>query len=334
MIRTIALLAGLTVVATVPAGFDAADFLRTACDFDAGDLEKLERRSVVVEGLKADPDEVAICGAVNLAAPATFYVDRFRQIETFKKTAEVIAIGRFSAPPTPADLAGLPLEPGEVKDLRDCRARDCDIKLDAAGIGRMAAVGRREPDTVPVTAFRDHLAGYAARYMSQGNAALMAYADGDRPAPVLAELHQIVRAAPYLGRDWPALQRALASFDGRPDPGIEHFLYWSKEAFGRKPVISITHALIAPPRAQVTAIATKQIYASHYFNASLGLTLLAETAPGRTTVIYVNRSRVDAFRGLLGPLARRLVRSRAHGGAERMLGALRARLEREYVEGR
>ena len=62
------------------------------------------------------------------------------------------------------------------------------------------------------------------------------------------------------------------------------------------------------------AIGSKQIYAMHYFDASLGLTLLV---PDRTAsssaiyVVYLNRSRIDLFDGLLGGIARRLVAGRA-----------------------
>jgi hypothetical protein len=83
-------------------------------------------------------------------------------------------------------------------------------------------------------------------------------------------------------------------------------------------------------------IATKQLYASHYSEASLGVTILLDKgtveAP-RTLVIYVNRSRLDIFGGLLGPIKRPLVRSRAREGAERTMRQLRDRLEREYRAG-
>jgi hypothetical protein len=52
----------------------------------------------------------------------------------------------------------------------------------------------------------------------------------------------------------------------------------------------------------------------HYFDASLGLTLLVPdlTAPsGATYVVYLNRSRIDLFDGLLGGVARRIVARRA-----------------------
>jgi len=52
----------------------------------------------------------------------------------------------------------------------------------------------------------------------------------------------------------------------------------------------------------------------HYYDASLGLTLLV---PDRTAsvpatyVIYLNRSRIDLFDGMFGGVARRIVAGRA-----------------------
>jgi hypothetical protein len=64
------------------------------------------------------------------------------------------------------------------------------------------------------------------------------------------------------------------------------------------------------------AIGSKQIYAMHYYDASLGLTLLIpdRAAPSAATyVVYLNRSRIDLFDGLFGGVVRRVVAGRARG---------------------
>lgn len=100
-------------------------------------------------------------------------------------------------------------------------------------------------------------------------------------------------------------------------------------------MISLTHVVISPVQNGRAAIATKGIYASHYGDASLGLTLLLElgtpTAP-RTLVVYVNRSRLDIMGGLFGAIKRPLIRSRARDGAARTMKALRDRTERQWRE--
>jgi hypothetical protein len=77
--------------------------------------------------------------------------------------------------------------------------------------------------------------------------------------------------------------------------------------------------------------ASRQLYATHYFDSSLGLTiLLTDAGQARSTVlVYVNRTRVDVFGGLLGRMKRSLVASRLHGTVERSLLAARDLIERD-----
>ena len=54
----------------------------------------------------------------------------------------------------------------------------------------------------------------------------------------------------------------------------------------------------------------------HYYDASLGLTVLVPdrgAATPTTYVVYLNRSRIDLFDGMFGSVARRLVAGRAKG---------------------
>jgi hypothetical protein len=81
-------------------------------------------------------------------------------------------------------------------------------------------------------------------------------------------------------------------------------------------------------------VASKQIYGSHYYDASLGLTILLRDGSGpspATYVAYVNRSRVDVFGGLFGGLARSLVSSKAKGTVSDQLARLRTVLEQRFA---
>jgi hypothetical protein len=63
----------------------------------------------------------------------------------------------------------------------------------------------------------------------------------------------------------------------------------------------------------------------HYFDASLGLTLLVpDDSPSPVTyVVYLNRSRIDVFEGVFGSLARRIVSSKARA----LVGSQLSRLQ-------
>jgi hypothetical protein len=314
---------GLTARATL----DPLTFLRTHGGFSPDDIASLDRGESIAHSINADGSEVAIAAATMMAIPIEFYLQRFQAIESFKQSADVLQVGRFSTVPSAVDLRALTLDAGDVSALRQCRVGDCDVKLDATGITRLS----RAPDISE--AFRSHLAAYAARYLQEGNAALMTYHDKRDPHPLAGDLERIAARSSYLPELSSAIRSAVVDFRGTLPADLGQFLYWSKEKPPGKAIVSVTHAIIHPETQGVAVVATKQLYASHYMTGSLGLTVLvnrgAAGAP-RTLIVYVNRTRVDVFDGVLGPVKRPIVRARARGSAQHLLDRLRQRLEAEY----
>ena len=330
--RVASLLAGLSCLfvastGTSQTGADVSQVLNKYAGFSASDHKKIERGEVVAHSLSADWDEVALAASTVVRVPVHFYLESFRAIESFKKSAEVQQLGRFSDPPTVADLRPLTMDADDLAELRKCRPGECDLKVTDDAIARMS--GRTDVET----AFKEWLADYAARYAREGNAALAVYHHEKTPRPAADSLRHIVERFPFLRDTWPALGSAIGGFTGRLPPGFEQFIYWSKEKPPGNVVINLTHVVIQPESAGTAVVATKQIYASRYMHASLGISVLIDrsTAEGpRTLVIYMNRTRVDLFDGL-GRMIRPVVRSRARSGTERLLGRLRVRLEQEWA---
>jgi hypothetical protein len=126
----------------------------------------------------------------------------------------------------------------------------------------------------------------------------------------------------------PDLFRYLDEFPRATGEGSDSFLYWSRERFGLKPVISISHSALQR-RNGLVVFGSKQVFASHYFESSLGMALFIPV-PGASYsyVTYLNRSRVDTLRGLLAPLARVVAARRARDGLERMLIDVKRKLEK------
>ena len=139
-----------------------------------------------------------------------------------------------------------------------------------------------------------------------------------------------------------AEQRALTSatgyvnsFLGDTKSGLQllqETLVWSKIKFGLKPVIAVNHISIYKRNSDAgpqVLVASKQIYANHYFNAFLALTAFVNV-PGATNgsyLVYENRSRAD---GLEGPLGKLLTASTADlslypsdGWGHRLFGGIR-----------
>jgi hypothetical protein len=178
------------------------------------------------------------------------------------------------------------------------------------------------------------------RYLVAGNSALPDYHDGDEAVRVGQEVQSLVaRSAPllinaaelgdYLSDSSPAAPAPL--------PHTEQFIYWSKEQFGLKPVISVTHVVLYRPRrpeAPDALIASKQIYASRYFAGSLALTLAIHSGAAQPSssfyMVYSNRTRPVSFPAIIGGLVRRLAQSETRSGLEQNLRLTKHRLEQEF----
>jgi hypothetical protein len=135
-------------------------------------------------------------------------------------------------------------------------------------------------------------------------------------------------------RTFPLLRRHLVEFPNGRAPDTTDILYWSKERVGRRGVISLTHLAISASAGDEPVeyvIGSKQIYASHYFDASLGITVLVNDRSGSapsTYLVYVNRSRLDVFGGMFGGVARAIISSRARAVVADQLAKLQHRMLR------
>jgi hypothetical protein len=75
-------------------------------------------------------------------------------------------------------------------------------------------------------------------------------------------------------------------------------------------------------------VAGKEIFSTHYVNASLGVTaLMRGDLGGSNYLVYVNRSEVDMLHGMFGGLIRWFMQRRLKAEAANVLQGLRRRLE-------
>jgi hypothetical protein len=325
-------------VAPDAATFDPARaFLVTGLNLSPAEIRRLDRGEVVSRTLDVtNRREVATLGIVRIETSPSMYVKRFRDIATFKRTADVVQIGTFRTLPVLEDVATLTVDEADLKRLRECRVGDCDVQLSAGGIERI----NREIDWGAADASRNAnrlvrqvLIDYVSRYRQSGTTETMEYADRDRGLNVGREFASLLEADSFTLRYAPRLRRYLLEYPTASLESMTDFIYWSKELVRRRPVISITHVAIAAAvddSPVAYAVGSKQIYAMHYYDASLGLTLLVPdpnaTSPA-TYVIYLNRSRIDLFDGLFGGVARRIVADRARV----LVGEQLQRLQRVFV---
>ncbi len=315
----------------------AETFLSEQFQFDAGDFKQLDERRAVMRALPAsDGREVAMVGVVRMRVPPAFYISQLRAIETFKRDEAVLAIGVFRRPASPDDAAALTLEPEDIERLQRCRPGSCKVQLPADALRRFhdeVRWGTPEAAADANRLMRDLLAGMVNRYRQSGDDGLMTYSDGDEPLSVAAQFHALLESgSAVLGR-FPALYRYMMDYPRAQPAEVDDVIYWSKEKMGPATVVGVTHLAIAPlggPPPAAFAVASKQLYATHYFDASLGLTILLTddaAADSASYLVYVNRSRLDILGGFWGGLKRPIVRSRARSAAATHLIQVRDRVE-------
>jgi hypothetical protein len=323
-----------------PAAFDPArTFLMTAFRLSDADIKRLDSGDVVSRTLDAkNRREVATLGIARIKTSPSVYVERLADIATFKRADDVLQIGRFSSPPRMEDIGSLSLDQADVSRLRQCRVEDCKLRLSAEDIGRARReINWRAPDAARQATLlvRQALVDYVSRYRQSGAAATMEYASRTPRLNVGREFASLLNTDNVTADYAPRLRRHLLDYPSSGAEKMTDFVYWSKELVRGRPVVSITHVATAAALddSPVTyAIGTKQIYAMHYFDASLGLTLLvpdpAAVTPA-TYVVYLNRSRIDLFDGPFGGVARKIVAGKARALVAEQLQRLQRTLAGE-----
>jgi len=296
--------------------------------FGAADFAALQLDQPVVRSIPtSDKAEIAVTGLVNIRAAADEFLRTYRQSMTQKSNAAILEIGAFAAEPSFADLETLTLEARDIEDLKECVVGECQIKLSAAMIERF----RREINwdaadcaAKVTTLFRQILSEYVKDYRARGEAALIEYNDKRDPVSLTAEQRALDAAPSYVNEFINGSKSDLQL--------LEDTLVWSKIKFGLKPVIAINHILIYRRNSDVgpqVLIASKQIYANHYINASLALTAFVRVpdAPNGAYLVYENRSRADGLEGPFGKIKRGVVEKKAIEGLRAILANSKASLE-------
>jgi hypothetical protein len=302
--------------------------------FGSAELADLERGRIVRRGLEAlGAGEVGVVGGVKVGASAEAFVDRARRIEEFKRGPDVLQIGRFSNPPRPADLDSLSVDRTDV-DLRRCRVGSCDIRLSAQAIARVQReIDWTAPDADKRSAdlFKDILFQHVHSYWEGGPGRITRYEDEKRVVTPAEDFEALLKASPYVGALAPGLPAHLRDPASNPLPDAEDILYWSKEKFGLTPFITVTHVVITRTASATHVIASRDVYSSRYFDASLSFTMASgvANAPNAFYLVYANRSRASALKGAFSSIRRSIVERRARNALEDTLRTIKARVEQK-----
>jgi hypothetical protein len=316
----------------------AEDLLQVKLGLSTSELRQLRAGSAVAKSLESSVrQELAHIGVVRIQKRSDEFIGRFRDIERFERGPGIPQIGRFSTPPRLEDLASLTVPTDDVEALQECRPGDCALKLSAQAMQRLRAqVHWTSPAATQQAneAIRRMLLDLVVGYQTRGNGALGRYDDGTESLPVGDEFNAVLARPIVTPVPVPALLAYLRDFPNNRPQDSEEFFYWAVVEFGLKPTIRINHTVIQPltgaPSAVAYAIATKQLYATHYFHTTLELRFLINDVSAQGHAFYlvsIVRSRNDGMTGFTGSLARPIISRRSRNGVRRYLEYVKSQME-------
>jgi hypothetical protein len=311
--------------------------LRSQLQLSDTEWSSLTQGRPIVKTLSATMNrEMTTVGGVRIRGAAMMrFVNQFKTLEGFRTSQFMLQIRKFGDSPQLSDLDTLTLEADDIESLRACRVAACDVQLAADDIRRF----NTEVDWQSPAAARDAAALYKTilfahltRYRSGGTGQLVQYQDRETGVRLATETAALLDAKPSLLDHSPAFQRHVRSYPAGAGANVEDFFYWSKEAFGFKPVIGLNHVSVYTDAGTGNVIiVTTQIYASHYMDGSVGINALMpdRSSTGETAFywVYLNRSRVGRLGGFLGTLSRPIVQRRARSGLMKSLLQTKQRFE-------
>jgi hypothetical protein len=280
------------------------------------------------------PDEVFILGAVYINSTPERYLQMVSDIDALRKLPNYLALRKFSDPPQLTDLDGFTLYDEDTKELEHCKAGNCEVQLPTKAMKNFQqSVNWSAPDRA---AQANHLAQQMAlqallQYQQGGNAALGTYRDKKHPTAVaetFASMLEQMKAVPtYL----PELNHYLLDYPKAQSDTIQSQFYWEKVSFGLKPTLRIVQVILfraVPPSEPAYAVAVKQLYASHYFETALDLTVCVKDANrSGFYLITVKGSQQAGLTGFKGSIVRKVAVDKTRSSLERVLAAYKEKLE-------
>jgi len=280
------------------------------------------------------PDEVFVFGAVYVKAAPESYLKLASDVDALRKLTNYLAIQKFSDPPQLSDLEGFTLEAEDIKQLKNCRPGHCEVQLPSEAMETFQkSVNWSAPDVaaeVNVLARKMALEALA-RYHEGGNAALGTYRDKNHPAAVGETFQSLLGRSKALPVYLPDLDRYLLEYPNANSERIRSEFYWEKVNFGLKPTLRILQAIVyrgTDSTGPAYAVAVKQLYASHYFETALDLTVCLRDQQGSGMyLITLKGSQQAGLTGLKGGIVRKVAVDKTRSSLEKALGTIKTKLE-------
>ena len=278
------------------------------------------------------PDEVFVFGAVYINSAPQRYLSLVSDLDALRKVPSFVALGEFSNPPQIADLDGFVLDEKDLDELKHCRPAHCEVQLPAEAIEKFQhSVDWTAPDS---SAQGNRLAQQMAleallRYQEGGNIALGTYRDKSHPTAVAETFASLLAWMKALPTYLPDLHRYLLDYPNAASNEIRSKFYWEKVNFGLKPTLRIVQAIVYSGTSldkPAYAVAVKQLYASHYFETALDLTVCASDKNG-FYLITIKGSQQAGLTGFKGGIVRKVAVDKTRSSLQKALATYKEKLE-------
>ncbi len=231
--------------------------------------------------------------------PLPEVVKAFRTAVDLKADPQLSAAVVLRGPGTPADFASLVLEPGGAAEAnRYLAASPGDtLNLSADEIRAFDALAsvRDDPKRRVEEQLRRMLLGRYQAYLERGLGGIAPYARRSGTCEPSGELRRASEAARLLKLHAPALQQLLLSYPEKKPPGLEEHFYWLRYTLDGRPNYTLRHRM-ALPVGDIFAVADREFYVSHGYNASQAFAGLIPVPEG-TLVVYRSRVSTDQVAG-------------------------------------
>ena len=282
-------------------------------------------------------DQVFVFGSVYINSTPARYLKFASDIDALRKLPSFLALRKFSDPPQLSDLTGFTLDEEDFKQLKDCKPGHCEVQLPSEAMEEFQRSVNWSASDASDQANRlaQQMALQALLdYEQGGNSALGTYRDKNHPAVVAETFASLLNRSKALPVYLPELREYLLNYPKADSSGIESEFYWEKVNFGLKPTIRLVQAIVyqgKSPERPAYAVAVKQLYASHYFESALDLTVCVKDDehpdhPG-FYLITMKGSQQAGLTGLKGGIVRKVAVGKTRSSLEKTLASIKQKLE-------
>ncbi len=284
--------------------FTLDDYLRTTVGLDASQIAAARRGRVATRLLHTDLSrDVAVFGMVGIHVSRDAYLAHVRDVPTLV-AARAQHFGIIGDPIQANDAQAVFFDASERRDLKSCRVNDCNFKLPVSAMEQFAQdVDWEGTDAAAQvdSIMQSNMLSLVAAYRTRGNSAMYQYDDahGVKASDAFAAL---LGQSLFLREYAPAFRDYLLNYPSDKPDGAVDVMYWAVDKIPHlRSTFSLNQMLVYTPDSGTALIARKQIYADHYFEASLEVSAVFDApdlagGPG-VSLVSVQRYRFDSLPG-------------------------------------